>query len=104
MHTTHGLHKCTTPSPWATPTIVSNIIKALLTYHLGEILGNTLASWWAHIGNKEISPIIQQHPFSPKEKSGPNSVLYTFIIIIIVMLFQRLIIHKYIEPDLVMLK
>jgi hypothetical protein len=78
MHTTHGLHKCTTPSPWATPTIVSNIIKALLTYHLGEILGNTLASWWAHIGNKEIISIIQQHPFSPKEKSGPNSVLYTF--------------------------
>jgi hypothetical protein len=35
-----------------------------------------VGSWWAHIGNKEIIPKIQQHPFSPKEKSGPNSVFF----------------------------
>ncbi len=55
--------------------IVSNI-RSLTYLPLGEVLGNTVASWWAHIGNKEIILKIQQHPSSPIENLGLFSVFF----------------------------
>jgi hypothetical protein len=67
-----------------------------------------VASWWAHIGNKEIIPKSNNTHHPQKKNLGLIQcyilLLLLLFILFFVMLVEMLVVHKYIEPDLAILK